>query len=108
MNQQPDLFSVTEAERRRDRSIDQVEANADAGFLAEARVAVKRAMLMGTFTTDDVWATIDPRHTTHERRAMGAVMRQLQRSGDIVPTDLYVPSARPECHRRPIRVWRRA
>lgn len=107
MDTQPDLFSAAEGERRRDRALARVGANADAGFVAEARIAIKRAMMQGTFTTDDVWALIDPRHTTHERRALGAVMKQLQRSGDIVPTDLYVPSARPECHRRPVRVWRR-
>lgn len=108
MNQQPDLFSAAEGSRRRDAAIDRVGGNANAGFVAEARVAIKRAMLLGTFTTDDVWAGINPAHVTHERRALGAVMRQLQRSGDIVPTDQYVPSLRPECHRRPVRVWRRS
>lgn len=108
MTTQPDLFtSAAEGERRRDAAIARAGANADPGFVGEARVAIKRAMMAGTFTTDDVWRELDVRHQTHERRALGAVMKQLQREGEIAPTQMFVPSNRPECHRRPIRVWQR-
>lgn len=103
--EQQNLF---EAIRQRDEAIARVEANADLGWANEARHAVKRCMLLGTFTTDDVWASMHERYHTHERRALGAVMKRLQREGAIRPTGEWQASARPECHGRPIRVWRAA
>jgi hypothetical protein len=60
-----------------------------------------------TFTTDEVWTVLDRRGVggPPEPRAMGAAMRQAQRDGLCRPTDRVVPSVRPDCHRRPVRVW---
>jgi len=57
------------------------------------------------FTTDEVWARLDPDMRTHEPRAMGAMMRQAAKAGLITATDGYEQSTRPECHARPVRVW---
>jgi hypothetical protein len=51
-------------------------------------------------------ATYHPATTTHEPRALGAVMRQLARDGVIEPTDTYAPSGRSQNHNRPQRIWR--
>lgn len=89
-----------------DLALVDVEANAAPTWLDVAR-GIVRAMPPGhEFTTDDVWVSLgDVR--THEPRAMGAVMRGLQRDGVIVNTRQYRPSERAECHARPIPVWRR-
>jgi len=60
----------------------------------------------GTFTTDDVWTMIPVEFQTREPRALGAVMRNLQEQGVIVPTGEYRPTERPKAHGRPVRVWR--
>lgn len=89
-----------------DMAIEGVEANAHPTWLDLAR-GIVRAMPPGhEFTTDELWEKLgDVR--THEPRAMGAVMRGLQRDGVIENTKSYTPSARAECHARPIPVWRR-
>lgn len=43
---------------------------------------------------------------THEPRALGALMREAARAGDIEATDAWALSERVACHRRPLRVWR--
>ena len=59
-----------------------------------------------TFTADDVWAHLDALgFTTHEHRAMGAVMRAAAVDGLIVKTDRVVPTTRPCANRRPVAVW---
>ena len=93
----------------RDEAIDRVEQHAAPEFLDVAYTAVRRlAATRATFTTDDVWRLIeeaDPAPATHEPRAMGAVMRFAKRDGYVVPLDEWTLSTRPECHRRPVRVW---
>ena len=66
------------------------------------------AIAYPTFTTDDVWLALQkvPDVATHEPRALGSMMRAAGKSGWIVPTDRYVNSRRPECHARPVKVWR--
>lgn len=93
----------------RDEAIERVGANAPVGWKEQARVAVKAAMLRGEFTTDEVWEWLDAQgYQTRERRALGAVMKQMERDGEIRPTGQWRQSLRPECHARPVRVWRRA
>lgn len=100
-------LDLTAAFAAADLAIDGVEVNADVTWLDVAR-GIVRAMPPGReFTTDDLWSQLDGVRT-HEPRAMGAVMRGLQRDGDVVNTKQYQPSARAECHARPIPVWRRA
>ena len=54
-------------------------------------------------TTDAVWHLVGP--PPKEPRAMGAVMRKAASRGWIRATDRTTLSVRPECHRRPIRIW---
>lgn len=55
-------------------------------------------------TTDDIWNECGT--TVHEPRAMGAAMTKARRLGFILPTGSYRKSERPECHARPIQIWR--
>jgi hypothetical protein len=88
----------------RDSAIDAVE-RANTEWIERAYQAVRTlATKNAIFTSDDVWVAVEgePR----EPRAMGAAMRRAALDGIIVATDRTVLSLRPNCHRRPIRVWR--
>jgi hypothetical protein len=99
--------TLTEALQARDEAIDQAEDHAHAEWLAFALLTVKHLALLGSeFTTDAVWERLDHYGvTTHEPRAMGAVIKRAVRDGLIVPTGRYVKSARKVNHARPIPVW---
>lgn len=58
------------------------------------------------FTTDEVWAALGGYPGPSERRAMGALIRQFLLRGFIERTEVTVCSDRPECHRRPVRLWK--
>ena len=60
------------------------------------------------FNADDVVAmcrTNHPNASTHERRAVGPVIRDAARLGHCEPTDQWTPSTQPQCHKRPMRTW---
>ena len=85
-----------------------VEAHADPDWKDEAeRVIDLLASTRQQFTTDDVWQRLG-HVSTHEPRAMGALMKRAASRGVIRATDGWATSTRPECHGRPIRVWRSA
>ncbi len=89
-----------------DRAVAAAGQAANPEWVQRARLAV--GLLAGqreTFTTDDVWARLDGHAATHERRAMGAIMRWAEREGLVRKTGGYVPSSRPECNGRPVAVW---
>lgn len=90
-------------------AIQRVEKHADPEWMRETETAVRHlAATRERFTTDDVWARMErvcPWVLTHERRAMGAIMRRCATSGIIRATNEYAQSARAECHSRPVRVW---
>lgn len=91
-----------------DQALATVADHADHRWTVAARRAVAHVAASGRpFTTDDVWAELgaDAGVSTHERRALGAVMRWAVKRGICEPTDDYRPSTRPECHKRPVRVW---
>jgi hypothetical protein len=93
-----------------DQALAVVSDHADYQWVKRARRAVAHvAECKPTFTADDVWDALDAEYdvATHERRALGAVMRWATRRGICHPTDDYTPSRRPECHKRPVRVWAR-
>lgn len=95
---------AAEARRRRDEAVERVGTNADDEWKRRALDAVRVLAESGqNFTSDDVWARVG---SPREPRALGAVMRDAQRRELCVPTPDYRPSARPECHARPVRVWR--
>jgi|LakMenEpi03Aug12_release.lakeMendotaPanAssembly.Ray.scaffolds.fasta_scaffold317763_1 hypothetical protein len=59
------------------------------------------------FTSDLVWERLsDFGFSTHEPRAMGAVLRRAADAGLIQRTDRYVPTRRRAANRRPVAVWR--
>ena len=103
--EQRNLF---EGQRRADEAVARVGRNADRDWLKAARLAVIEASVRHVeFTTDEVWAVLSrDGFATHERRALGAVMRSVAAEGVVEPTDRYRPSSRPESHARPVRVWR--
>lgn len=69
------------------------------------------AQMRPTFTTDDVWDRMvfmdrDLALSVEEGRAMGAVMMKLKREGRIAyANEMPRPSARPQLHSSPRRVW---
>jgi len=74
----------------------------------EAALDIVRVLSFSTerFTTDDVWEYLESAgRTTHEPRAMGAIMRKAVKEGYIRSTGEFVKSRRPECHCRPVAVW---
>ena len=90
----------------RDDAIDRAEDHAagdwlEAAFDAGVRLASNRR----TLVSEQVFDLI-PDVSTHEPRAMGAVMRRLRNAGYIAPTDTFVKSPSPRGHGRPSRVWR--
>lgn len=97
----------------RDEALDAIEAARPT--VAEVVLAAIDAILTRSddpdlrFTTDDIWVELgDTAETIAEPRDMGVAMRAARRAGIITPTDNYLPSGRPACHARPVRVWRRA
>jgi hypothetical protein len=100
--------TLTEALQARDEAIQTAEDHAHAEWLAFALLTVKNLALLGPeFTTDAVWERLDHYGvTTHEPRAMGAVVKRAVRDGLIVSTGRYVKSGRKVNHARPIPVYR--
>ena len=93
----------------RDRAIARVDAHTDEEWLQAAVDAVKRLCAKReTFSTDDVWLALAHAgvRLDGEPRAMGAVMRRAEAAGYVEPLSAWTLSIRPECHRRPVRLWR--
>lgn len=87
-----------------DEAVERAGTNADPVWFGKAFDAVVHIARRNEFlTTDDVWARIP---STTEPRALGAVMRLARDAGLILTTTEYTQSRRPECHSRPLRVWR--
>jgi hypothetical protein len=85
----------------------QVDSNADSDWKAAADKAVRHcAVTMSSFTTDDVWTVLESQGvSTHENRAMGAVMKRLSNAGVIHNTGTTRLSSRSTQHYRPLTVW---
>ena len=85
----------------------EVEDNANPDFIDEAMAVIEHlARVRAEFTTDDVWPLLTT--STHEPRALGAVMRKAAKAGGIKRTDRVRKSSRVACHQRPIAVWESA
>jgi hypothetical protein len=94
-------------QQARESALEQVREHAHEPWFEEA-LAVVRALDHGDlFTSDLVWHSLPLTVTTHEPRAMGALLRHASRLGLIRPTAQYRPSTRVACHARPVRVWER-
>lgn len=104
------LFDEPLAIALTEESIERVGLNADQLWAFEAlKIVGMLSIQCHDFTTDDVWEWMNQIHpdlATHEPRAMGAVMRKASASRLCVPTERYSKSKRPECHRRPLRIWK--
>lgn len=107
MSEQPDLFTALE---RRDEALHRALRNANDPWKSAAVAAIVRcSTIADTFTTDEVWAELHRSgYSTHEPRALGAVMKMVASDGLIEATPNWRQSIRPECHARPVRIWRRA
>lgn len=81
----------------------------DEWFLFALAALLRTARRKKTLTADDVAETManipDP-PTTHEKRAMGAVMKRGSILGWIEPTDLFIKTRRGNQHCCPKQVWR--
>ena len=104
---QPGLFDAKLGDKLRDEAINRVEEHARVSWKGAALAAVwKLAVSRESLTDDDVWAAIPEGVTTHEHRALGGTLRAAAGRGWIEVTPVHVKSQRPECHRRPIPIWR--
>jgi hypothetical protein len=107
------LFDAAKGEVAKEEAITRVEVNASRRWLDEAWWAVLTARqnttlrFLSTVTSDDVWEVLLAVGTPapHEPRAMSAVMRRAVREGLLRPTSTFRPSAMPQNHRRPVRVY---
>lgn len=106
----PGMDRSEEGRRRRDEAIDRVRDHTPPGWMDAAVDCVRIALQQFvTITTDDVRRVAGIRQIPkpHDNRAWGAVMRRAIKSGLVVKTGEYVPTERPEAHRRPIPVYRK-
>jgi hypothetical protein len=97
-------FDFAEGERQRDKAIRLVGMAAEPWTQYAVKVIADVASARFDFTSDDVWAALDAK--PNEPRALGAAMKTAATRGIIYPTGEYRKSARPECHARPVAVWR--
>lgn len=104
--EQETMFDAQLGAKLADDGIRRADEHADRDWKQEAYEAVADlALFCDHFTTDDVHERLAGA-TTHEPRAMGAIMRRAARDGLIEATDRYVASDRAVAHRNPKRVWR--
>ena len=97
MSEQLALVAATE----RDQALEQVEQNADDGWLDLALAAVKRTCEeRAEWISDDIWEVADL-PSTREDRALGPVIRKAARLGWCVKTDRVRPSIRSRMSGKP-------
>jgi hypothetical protein len=87
---------------------DEAVANLDLAYDGWIDSVIKIILLIPiyqTFTTDYLWEQVET--TPNEPRAMGAVMTRAKKEGLVSSTGKYIKSRRPECHARPVMIWRR-
>lgn len=103
--------ALKEALARQEKQTAREYQGADRDWLARGLEIVRRLAVSAgegsLFTSDDIWARI-PQGTasTREPRMLGAIMRAAQFRKIADPTAEYQRSTRPECHGRPVRVWK--
>lgn len=101
-------MTATQGDLLRDAALEQVEANADAEWIAAAKAVVWALIKLGEpFTSDHIWRGLDERGVgkPREPRALGAVLRAAAKAGYIQSTGEWFKSERPENHSRPVAVW---
>ena len=100
-------FDPVRSAQARDEAMVRVERNAHEEWKDVALEAVYQAALVnGKFIVDEVWRYMPPDVSTHELRAMGAVMKKAAKAGWIIGTGEYEPSAKVSTHKGLRHVWR--
>lgn len=89
------------------QAIERSGASADARWTKEALSVVHElCRTMPEFTTDSAWDVLDTLDiSTHDPRALGAVMRTAAHSGWCEKAGRTLPSKRKVCHGRDLAVW---
>ena len=106
---QPSLFDYDRAiaRDRRERAIKKVEENARPEWKDIAYESLlKTAGDLNYLIVDEVWKRMPRGYSTHENRAMGAVMRRALADGVISKTEQYRPSAKASSHGAIRSVWK--
>ena len=97
------------AEFAKQSAIVSVGIHANDEWMTDALRAVHQAARENHyFTTDEVWPLMDGQFETHDRRAMGAVMKLASGDGIISPTETWKESTSAINHKRPLRMWKSA
>lgn len=100
----PLQMSMFDGEAARDKAIENLDAAYDE-WVDSVMNIIESIPIHQTFTTDYLWENVET--IPNEPRAMGAAMARAGRQALASPTGRYVKSRRPECHARPVMVWRR-
>lgn len=101
---------VAEGERRLADAIKRADSHADAAWLEAAfNVGITVARRCQTFTSAAICSELSlqfPNVNTHDKRAMGGVVRRLMKHKILEPTNEIEKDSRPNCHRQNKRVLR--
>lgn len=94
-----------------DDALERVEEHADEGWKIAAQWAlwdeIHEHGLGHEFTTDELHRRLEAKGvSTHEPRALGAIVRKAAKAGYIVNTERTRKTSRPQSHKRPMTVWR--
>jgi hypothetical protein len=104
-----DQAAMRESERLRDEALERVDEHAPLDWKSCAQQAIRYvAERRPELTTDPVWYMLDAWGVAMppEPRALGPLMKSAVTRGWLLPTDKVHKSVRPECHRRPLAVYR--
>jgi len=96
--------SLFEGELARDKAVANLGLAHD-GWINSVLKIISSIPISQSFTTDYLWEQVES--APNEPRAMGAVMTKARGEGLVISTGNYIKSRRPECHARPVMIWRR-
>ena len=100
-------FDPASSGKARDEAMGRAEDYAHEEWKEVALEAVYQAALVNEkFIVDEVWGYLPEGVTTHDLRAMGPVMKRLQRAKVIEPPDEYRGSNKVTAHKVPRVGWR--
>ena len=100
-------FDWKAAAKAAEKGIERAHDHAEMGWVEHAHEAILRvAMRKAEFNSDDVLAEIPEDVETHDRRALGSIMRSAARAGVIEKTGRFSVTSHVTSHQRPKAVWR--
>ncbi len=107
MTDQPKQLDMFAGEAKRDEALANVQRGAET-WVARVIDLIRMAPRGTELTTDGLWVGARALGLkVAEPRAMGAALNNARKLGLVEATGVYRKSERPECHARPILVWRR-